>query len=118
MKRPNSGNQTMVYELIPDTVFVDFNRVADEIELAKKIAIETANKIADKIQSDKIYKKFTDIAKGLFITKEIVYKGYQKFNLQYVEIADSRRMNNKTDKRSRKRNSSKHVAKKSEVQIK
>lgn len=105
----------MVYQLIPDTVFVDLNRVADEIELAKKIAIETANKIADKIQADKIYKKFSDIAEGLFITKEIVYKGYQKFNLEYVEIADSRRLNKKTDKRSRSKSSSRNVAKKSEV---
>jgi len=115
MEKQILSNQTMVYQLIPDTVFVDLNRVADEIELAKKIAIETANKIADKIQSDKIYKKFTDIAEGLFITKEIVYKGYQKFNLEYVEIADSRRLNNKTDKRSRSKSSSQNVAKKSEV---
>jgi len=105
----------MVYQVIPDTVFVDLNRVADEIELAKKIAIETANKIADKIQSDKIYKKFTDIAEGLMITKEIIYKGYQKFNLEYVEIADSRNLNRKTDKRSRSKSSSRNVAKKSEV---
>ena len=115
MEKHNLSNQTMVYQVIPDTVFVDLNRVADEIELGKKIAVETANKIADKIQSDKIYKKFTDIAEGLMITKEIIYKGYQKFNLEYVEIADSRSLNKKTDKRSRKRNSSKHVAKKSEV---
>jgi len=111
MEKHNLSNQTMVYQLIPDTVFVDLNRVADEIELAKKVAVQTANKIADKIQADKIYKKFSDIAEGLFITKEIIYKGYQKFNLEYVEIADSRRLNNKSNKRSRSKSSSKHVAK-------
>ena len=98
MEKHNLSNQTMVYQVIPDTVFVDLNRVADEIEVAKKVAVQTANKVADKIQADKIYKKFTDIAEGLMITKEIIYKGYQKFNLEYVEIADSRNLNKKRNK--------------------
>lgn len=102
----NRTNQQTVYHLIPDTMFVKMNEVADAISKSKRVAIHNANKIADKKASKKTFDKFTKIAEGLVSRPEIVYKGNQRFNLEEVEFADSMVVSKKSNKGVRKFNHS------------
>ncbi len=95
-------SQSMVCIRIKGSSFVKLNEVADKIAYQKRLA--------DLKASEKVHKQFSKIASGLMKTKAIIYKGNQKFNLEYIEFADSRRLNTTSNKHSRSNSSTQHVA--------